>query len=458
MKNSSPPMIKNSKFKIQNSKIWKVFREIMIIGIFIFPVETNALKDFQDLYKRIYEKTNSMTQEHEESVCKRVQNRKANWDNPDTLEEDTFKNISCPKLQTLERWEQSHEGEKKLEEIEQIHWSIQSQQEWAARAKDVMKFERELLWFEDYLKERLNHMSIHSDRKMGKADDQYPYDLIDDLDEIDELIFGEKAYKKDQPKPEFVYEKSKKYRSRIGEDEGEEDTENKDEERDEEEDIETGDWPTWMDGFKEKFPCYKGNCNTESQLTTNPNDYSEEDGFIAGNFANMKNVLEYKLADLSQVAECNNTRLFQQSGWYYLPDIGDLYSQKILKAPIQKADLEVEINNRELIGKRFAGLEDRIRLETSCLNRLEEARKGKYNLTKKYSDELMEECTIMRTEDWEQHLDAIKKAATMEPEQQYFVRILRVIDYWNDDFFAWYDQVVKLKKIFKDLAHKPKKL
>ncbi len=407
--------MKNSRTKI-NLQCRNFFRGMIVIAFLLVPMQQiYALEKFQDLYKRIYDShTHRTDEEQEERVCRRVQER------------PKFKTFSCSDLFLLE------EGIRDEGLRDRFKWSKQVHKNWVDWTRDALKEEREMLWYEDKLLEKINHMSIYADRKRGEAFDQMPYDLIDDLDEIDEIIFGEKARKKDQPRPSFVYKKSKAL------------------------DPTTIEWD-WQDGFKQIFPCYIGYCNSAG-LTTNPRDYSEEDGLIASNFANMKHVIEYRLADLSQVAECVNTRIYQPMGWYNLPEVGDLYHQKIMKAPIHLRDLEVEDNQREKINERFFAIEEEMRLQTSCENTLEEDRRGKYDVPNSDMKDLIEQCNTIRDERWDERIETLKKTARLEGEKIYFRRMFRVLDRWNDDWEAWYDQIVKLKKIFRDLAHKPKKL
>ncbi len=75
--------------------------------------------------------------------------------------------------------------------------------DWQEDMQEAILFERGMLWFEVDVKDRLEEMSNFSDRTKTKA----PYDLIEDLDEIDEIMFGEKHTR---PHPSFSF-KIKKF-------------------------------------------------------------------------------------------------------------------------------------------------------------------------------------------------------------------------------------------------------
>jgi len=386
---------------------------VIIVCVIVVPAIVEGLSVFENLYDTIYMEKDK---EQEKKVCSRTLERQALFFEVGGLE---FSDFSCSKLFELEKgnFDEFIVGKVKSKEVHE---------KWVERVVKIMKFEREMLQFEDDLRMKTENMSIFSNRFMGDG----AYDLINDLDDIDEVLFGEKHTR---PKPSFSFKKSNAFS----------DTEEE-----------------WQDGFEEEGS--KPALSITGGMSSNPNDYSDDDGSIAGNLANMKEVYAdgkqgaAALSSISQAAECNSTRFFQLPFLNLsLPDLGDLNSQSVKKGSIPITKTEVEINKEELIGEKFSALEEKIITETPCKDKMAEDAK-KYDIENLDQSNLVKECKIIKNEFWGQRFDAIRKAATIEPEKSYYMRILRAIDQWNQDFLTFFPMIVEQKLEYRELSEKSK--
>lgn len=417
--------------KIESGK-WKVGSNMLLLSRFVFRVSSlcfllffcstsvQALDSFENLYEKIYTLTDK---EQEDLVCARVRERVQLWFNDRDIE---FADFPCTKTFILEQG-----GFEEI--IREKTKDKTSHTKWMDRVIRTMQFERETLQFEDDLRELNGNESYFSDRSMGgEAHGLMPtYDLINDLDDIDEVLFGEKHTR---PEPSFSFKES----SAFG------DTQE-----------------VWQDGTAEAS-CQGALC-VKAGMSTNGNDYGEDES-IAGTIAHMKETYAdgkggaKPLSGISQAGECNSTRFFELSflDWFSLPSISDLNSQTVEKASTPISDTEVKANKSEKIGQLFSALEEKIVTEEMCEDKITKDAK-KYNIShEKVSAELVTECETLNEEFWQNRFDAIYKESLMEGEKKYFLRILRAIDQWNKDFEAWYYQIVDQKVEYKELSEKDK--
>lgn len=378
-----------------------------------------ALESFENLYDRVYTLSDK---KQDTLVCNRLQQRKQLWYNDRDIE---FADFKCSEAFLLEKGGlDAH--------IKNITKDKTSHTKWIKRVTDTMQFERDLLQFEDDLRELNGNQSYFADRSMaGEAHSLIPtFDLIKDLDDIDEVLFGEKHTR---PEPGFSFQESSEF-------------------------IETEEG--WQDGTSESG-CESGFC-LEVSLSTNVNDYGE-DKSIAGTIAHMKQVYAdgkggaAPLSGISQMAECTSTRFFEQTilDGFKLRSVADLNSIVVEKSPTKMTKPEVKTNAQEKIDKKTKALEKKILTETSCQDKVPEDTKND-NMINSGIGEAIAECQTLNNEFWEQRIDAINKDGVMAGEKAYFQRILRAIDQFNNDLESWYYQIVEHKKEYKLLSEKPK--
>ncbi len=419
------------------------------------------LADAQDQYLNTYESTQKMTDTQESEVCKRVLEwpvydnvdmvklsepaekcHEMNSSNSGTSEKpvgiyaDYF---SCDDIFALEK------GEGRPSFAKTLCGTQATFDKWVGKIQKATKAERELQWFEDDTKKKLTQMSKQSDRTLSNA----PYDLLNDLDEIDEVYFGERHTR---PKPSFSFKKlvlPDVKGSVLGL-------------------MKEGMELDWQDGFNQVNFAKLTDDSTHVTMggtTTNPNLYSEKDWSIASNLVRIKQALAdgtdagtAPLSGISQIAECNTTRIIQPSNCApqigkLFPDAGDILSFKTQKGPYPKSDPEVYENVYENIGEEFMGEEEKVFSETSCQNQITEDAK-KYDVPMEYARFAIDECNVIKNEKWEEQTGSINKDSTMQTEKKYFQQILKSINQWNYDLSAWYYQMVMLKNEFRKLAEK----
>ena len=370
------------------------------VGLFVFT-SVWALGSFENLGKQV---STLSDKKQEDLVCSRMKERKKLWHNDREMELGEF---PCSKAFVLEKGQVDPANQKKT-------FDSVGQTEWVKRVEDTMAFEREMLQAENDLRELTGNMSYFSDRSMGgEAHGLMPtFDLIDDLDAIDEVLFGEKHTR---PEPSFSFQESGGMSGSKGE---------------------------WQDGKEEV-----AKATASSEKNANGNDYGEDES-IAGTIAHMKEVYadgkggETPLSSRSQ-ATCN------------LKLSGDQAIKRTSRSPTVSESTEVATNKEEKVGEAFEALEEQIITEPPCKTKtLEDS--SEYNMSNPDTNEAIDECRVLKEESYQQRFDAIKKEKLMEGENEYFQRILRAIDQWNKDFETWYDQIVVQKKEYKELSEKMK--
>ena len=409
------------KMKNEKSKFKKNGFFFFAFCFFIFSSSpAQSLSSFENLYEKIYTLTDKA---QEDLVCARVRERVQLWFNDRDIE---FADFPCTKTFILEQGG--------LEEIIREKTKDKtSHTKWIDRVIRTMQFEREMLQFEDDLRELNGNASYFSDRSMGgEAHGLTPtYDLINDLDDIDEVLFGEKHTR---PEPSFSFKESSGFSDAQ---------------------------EIWQDGTAEAG-C-KGVLCVKAGMSTNGNDYGEDES-IAGTIAHMKETYAdgkdgaKPLSGISQAGECNSTRFFELAflDSFSLPNLGDLNSQTVEKSSTPVTNTEVKANKDEKIGQNFSALEEKIITEIQCKDKMVQDAK-QFNLSHtKISSELVPECKTLKDEFWANRFDAIYKEGLMAGEKKYFLRILRAIDQWNKDFEAWYYQIVDQKVEYRELSEKDK--
>ncbi len=330
-----------------------------------------------------------------------------------------------------------------IEDQTKVNWSKSYYNTWSGYVKDAVGSERSIMELENQLRDYTGQMSVNSNRIKGERPGGFKdadFDLIDDLDNIDEILFGEKHTR---PEPSFAFKKSEGFNS--------------------------GEEKAWQDSLNAYQVCTDPGCsnqppptNPKANPTTNPNTYSPGDSSIAGHLANMKEVVAdgkdgaKALTSMSQAAECTSTRVFQPTFInLFLPDIADMHVQKIKKGGVDSTPPEVDSNAEENIGELFSAFEEQVITETSCTQQNEEDR-NKYHMGAASAGQMANQCKQLKKERQKKQLDSISKASIKRQEKKQHQQITDAIQKWNWDFNAWYDQMVQLKQIFKELSEKPK--
>ena len=381
-------------------------------------------ESFGNLYNQIYERTNFFDDLQNQKACFRLHEWKQFESEDFPLSEFTC--TKDGKFEGSEIW-QLEQGFYDPALLKKVHGRALAE-EWSAYVRDFLAFEKDTLGLEDDLKWHLGKMSLFADRNMQDQS----YDLIEDLDDIDEILFGEKHTR---PKPSFSFFPRTSP--------GEFDDKTKEDE--------------WQIGFKQDHPAGDSPSIDKTSATTHANTYSMNDPSIASQIANMKWVLDFRLTPYPQSGQKSSKSLDGPSGWDYYPDMGSTEHQEHQKASIQKREAELEITQGEIIGERFAALEEKIFTDTRCGQKTEEDREDS-NISNDESAEAVNECETIREEEWNQRFDALQKAATLMPENIYLTRLFPVIQDWNSDFEAWRWQIIDFKEIFRRLSEECKVL
>lgn len=281
----------------------------------------------------------------------------------------------------------------------------------------VYNFELSVLDFEEDLISELEKLPIFSNEKNNDG----LFDLVEDLNEIDVILFGEKASKIN---PAFIKPSSKRFNT-SSED--------------------------WQIGDEAK----KGNSSglaVGTKMESNVGSaYSRNDSSIAKNLESIKNDL-VKLISKSLAPECTSKKQHEPTSLEKnLANHGSGGNFNYSKPQKSKNRPEFFENKEEVIAETFLGFETELIKEVPC-------EKRQKNMLKNVSVDIVKnslnECRVLGAQVFLRSLDGIYKRTESISEKKHGYRISEILDFWIKHFDTFLIEVTDMRKLFETISEK----
>lgn len=284
----------------------------------------------------------------------------------------------------------------------------------------IYDFESSVLDFEENLISELEKLSIFSNEK---SDDGL-FDLIEDLNEIDVILFGEKASKTN---PAFAKAASQTFNASAE------------------------DWQVGDEAKKNESEGLVVDVKMENNVGS---AYSAKDSSISSNLESIKNDL-VKLISKSLAPECTSKKHFEPTSLEKnLANHGSGGSFNASKPPKSKNEPESQENEKEVIAETFLGSETELIREVPCEERQKKILKG---VSVEIVKESLNECRVLAVQNFSRMLEGIYKRTESISEKKHGYRIAEALDFWIKHFDTFLIEVVDMRKLLEVIADKTQK-
>ena len=356
------------------------------------PVDFSGLEGLQDVYLNLYRDTNN---EDNTLILNRVKEHQRAPEQSLLQEINTYCDLGVPEISYL------------------ADFSRRKQTDTSLYLRDLCDYERSLLRFQDQLA-RKNWMRamFANDRE-----DDSPFDIIADWDQIDGMFFGEKWEEQNPGVPKFARydEQSMQEFSDVLE--------------------------PWQD--QSKFGIFRNDLSSV--------DFGEKDFSITGNLAKIKDPLQ-ELNSRPLVGAIATTHFMQFGGAAVTPGTANGMGVFPASVPLPDASLpeSVAIQNESIVGK-FSGFVTRLLQTSECLD-IQNTGEGRA------MDDLdtLISCGFSREDVFADRIRERAENVETESEDMHRQKTLTALSMWNGHLESFLEQAKEWRSVAEELLTKQK--